>query len=727
MLIKTLLTNMDTAGWIFSLLTQSLAFFGAGWFLMKLIRRASAPLRSGILLTLMTLLLLLPFGLMVFNTEQDSLYRFPISSYRDDRSITPDIKSRDLETKERDQVKTKSQSLPEAMPASSTGNAGSADLTNINPALIIFNAFGLIWLSGFLFFLARLFYGIAFLSGFKSSLVRVRERRFEEVFNSVQKAFPKTTLPALYLSSAINSPMTIGIFRPRIVLPQSLYQSLSRAEFETILIHETAHVYHHDHLSGILQRLVAALYWWNPLAYTLSVEFSVLREYVSDNYAIHGSGAYRYARCLVALAQKTNLIARLPAAVGMSTPHLSLEERVKNIVSRERILKTKLSKPAIFAFAVSAVFLAFLLGRYGWTLTAEENKPKVFSLPAGITPLSMAVEEGRIYIAEEAGRAEKLNRSIAIYSLKDFSPLKKFGRRGEGTGEFLYGPWEFDVLNGSIWAKDGRKINVFSRDGIFQKEIPFPPQIMFMEYPLLPVGQNYVTFPIDRADLDRGILRFFGRVYDPEFRLIKQFYDETPFLGPPPPPPPPGKKDGIKIEKVVRPEEDYLVLPDCIDFGVAENKIFVGDTRRGFHFSVYDDQGNPLYAIDKDYEKLKVPKAFIERAKKRIEARAKFFKDEAGFKPREYYPAFMGFKIADGKIYVATYAEKNDFQELIVMNLNGDILKRAFVFPFHPSSETLYNSFFRLRKRFDIRDDKIYYLAENKTIGVNQVRILEIK
>jgi beta-lactamase regulating signal transducer with metallopeptidase domain len=727
MLIKALLTNMARAAWIFSLLTQSLALFGAGWCLMKLNRRASAPLRSGILLTLMALLFLLPIGLIVFKMERASLYKFPISSYWEDKSITSDYQRRALDVKESAQAGTRSQSLQEATTASSAGNAGSADLTNINPIVVILNAFGLIWLSGFLFFIARLFYGMAFLSGFKSSLVRVWNRGFEEIFNSVQKAFPKTTLPALYLSPAINSPMTIGIFRPRIVLPQSLYQTLSPAEFESILIHETAHVHHHDHLSGILQRLVAALYWWNPLAYALSSDFSVVREHVSDNYAIHNSGAHRYAKCLVTLAQKTNLIARLPAAIGMATPHLSLEDRVKNIVSRERVLKTKLRKPAIFAFAVSVVFLAFLLGRYGWTLAAEENKPKVFPLPAGITPLSMAVEEGRIYITEQEGQAEKLNSSIVIYSLKDFSVLKKFGQSGKGTGEFLYGPWEFDVLNGSIWAKDGRKINVFSRDGVFQKEIPFPPQIMFMEYPLLPVGQNYVTFPIDRADLDRGILRFFGRVYDPEFRLIKQFYDETPFLGPPPPPPPPGKKDGIKIEKVVRPEEDYLVLPDCIDFGVAENKIFVGDTRKGFHFSVFDDRGNELYAIDKDYEKLKVPKAFNERAKKRIEARAKFFKDEVGFKPREYYPAFMGFKIADGKIYVATYAEKNDFQELIVMNLKGDILKRAFVFPFHPSSETLYNSFFRLRKRFDIRDDKIYYLAENKTIGVNEVRILEIR
>ena len=727
MLVKAFLANMETAGWIFSLLTQSLALFGAGWFLMKLIRRASAPLRSGILLTLMTLLLLLPIGLIIFKTEQVSLYKFSISLDWKNKPFTPEYQSRSLGTNMSDQADIKSKNMAEAMPAFSAGEASSAGLTNINPALLIFNAFGSIWLLGFLFFLARLFYGMIFVSKFKRSLVEVRKQRFEETFMVLQKTFPKTSTAPLSLSPAVNSPMTIGMFRPRIVLPQSLYHCLSPAEFESILIHETAHIHHRDHLSGLLQRLVTALYWWNPLAYALSSDFSAVREQVSDSYAIHRSGAYCYAKCLVSLAQKTNLIAKFPAAVGMATPHLSLEDRVKNIVSKERILKTKLSRPATLALAVLVTFLAFILGRYGWTLAAEENNPRVFSLPAGITPLAIDVEDGRIYITEAAGPSEKRNRSIAIYSQKDFSPLGRFGRKGEGTGEFLSGPGEFDVRNGSIWAKDARKINVFSRDGIFQKEIRLPQQIMLLPYLLLSVGQNYVTFCVDRADYNKGILRFFGRVYDREFRLIKQFYDELPYLGPPPPPPPPGAKDAVKIEKVVRPEEDYLVLPDCIDFDVAEDRIFVGDTRKGFHFSVFDDRGNELYTIDKDYEKLKVPKTLYERAKKRVEARAKFFKEEEVFKPRENYPAFMGFRIADGRIYVATYAEKGAFQELIVMNLKGDILKKAFVFPFRMPPYTLYNSFYFLRRRFDIRENKIYYLAQNKTTGASEVRILDIK
>jgi hypothetical protein len=87
----------------------------------------------------------------------------------------------------------------------------------------------------------------------------------------------------------------------------------------------------------------------------------------------------------------------------------------------------------------------------------------------------------------------------------------------------------------------------------------------------------------------------------------------------------------------------------------------------------------------------------------------------------------MSFKIADNKIYVATYVEKENLHELIVMNLKGDILMRKFVFPLGPSSDRLYNNFFILRRTYDIRGDRIYYLARNETTGSSEVRIQDIK
>ncbi len=66
------------------------------------------------------------------------------------------------------------------------------------------------------------------------------------------------------------------------------------------MLHELAHIYHHDHILGLLQRIIKALYWWNPLVYNLCNSLSVAREEISDNHAICGMGsAVSYASLLV--------------------------------------------------------------------------------------------------------------------------------------------------------------------------------------------------------------------------------------------------------------------------------------------------------------------------------------------------------------------------------------------------------------------------------------------
>jgi len=725
-----LLGNMITADWVFGFMTQSLVFLAAGWILIKIFKRTSPPMISGLFLMLMVPLILLPLVSMLFKADQVPLYKLPISYIWRESPAVPSIRDYALDENGKTQVSSVDLKAGKsnAQPLSARTKDDAFNLLSVNPILLFLNAFGLIWLAGALFLLGRLFYGLAFLSGFRRSAQEIPEEISAEAFRMVRAAFPNTKLPGLYTSSAVNSPMAMGIFQPMIVLPQSLYQNLSPAELGSILVHETAHIHHRDQLFGILQRVFMALYWWNPMAYSLSASFSVAREHVSDNYAIQKTGARPYAKCLVALAQKTNLIARLPAAVGMATPYISLEERVKNIVSEERVMITKLKKPLVLLLALSALFLTIILGKYAWALMPEESTARVYPLPAGMRAYSMAVGKDRLYISGEEGPQRNPDRSVAIFSLKDFSLLKKFGQTGKGVGEFLFGPGDFNIVDGSLWFEDIGKILVFSGDGTFQREFRYPiKEIFLLGYPLLPVGGNYAAFPGKLKE--NGPLLYSGRLYDREFRLIKQFYEETPsvFPPPPPPPPPPGKTTEPKNENLVRTKEDYQVIPDCIDFAVAEDKIYAADTRQGFHISVFDSRGNPLYVIDKEYEKLQVPQDYYDGLMKRLEKQQAWLYGVANFKFREYYPAFMSFKIADNKIYVATYVEKENLHELIVMNLKGDILMRKFVFPLGPSSDRLYNNFFILRRTYDIRGDRIYYLARNETTGSSEVRIQDIK
>jgi hypothetical protein len=457
----------------------------------------------------------------------------------------------------------------------------------------------------------------------------------------------------------------------------------------------------------------------------------VTREDVSDNYAIQKSGAHSYASCLVALAKKTSLITRLPAAVGMATRRMSLEGRVKNIVSKERVMATKMKRSLVVLLAVVAVFLAALVVRYSWTLTAAGDEVKTFALPPGVEPRVLAVDKDRIYLCEYENFPQKLESHIAVYSKFNFSLLAKIGRVGKGPGEFqALGPSRFYIVNGQIWAEDIRKIIVFTRDGTLQEEIPIPREIFVSLYPITPVSDKFVSLADDWSDISKGNRRVFGRLYNSDLRMIKEFYGEIPLQIPPPPPPPPlppGPKTDAKDDSAAVAKKEYQAVPECIDLAVAEGKIFVADTRKGFHIAVFDSSGVPLYEINQNYVALPVPPDYISTLKKKLNETQGWLNKVADIKFRDFFPAFYSFKIADGKIYVSTYAEKDGLHELVIMNLRGDILERSFSFPLDPSYDSMYNNFNVAKDRYAISADKIYYLAKNTKDGSFEVRIEELK
>jgi beta-lactamase regulating signal transducer with metallopeptidase domain len=75
-------------------------------------------------------------------------------------------------------------------------------------------------------------------------------------------------IPAIYFVDYRVSPLVWAMnFRPIIILPKTLWNSLNREQQETILAHELAHVARGDHWVRRLEVVVLGLYWWLPLAW----------------------------------------------------------------------------------------------------------------------------------------------------------------------------------------------------------------------------------------------------------------------------------------------------------------------------------------------------------------------------------------------------------------------------------------------------------------------------
>jgi TonB family protein len=220
------------------------------------------------------------------------------------------------------------------------------------------NQVGVLWLAITLISVGRLLYQLAFLKGYCTGLQEIHDDRISAVLRGDNYSFRFRGKPRFFASNKLASPISTGILTPLVILPVVLYRSVGDNELRAILLHELAHIYHHDHMLGLLQRIMKALYWWNPFVYSLCNSLSVAREEVSDNHAISGMGsASSYASLLVSLVDKTALISRLPCTAGLGTPYELLETRIRNIVSRRRDLRVKISKRKMLLILLTAVLL----------------------------------------------------------------------------------------------------------------------------------------------------------------------------------------------------------------------------------------------------------------------------------------------------------------------------------------------------------------------------------
>jgi len=710
MIFGFLFENPDSAANVFNLLCQSLIIFLVGWLLLKTFKGFPAPSRSGLSLTIIIIVVLLPLCFLFYKSNNTFLQNLSLPSiqqtynkYLYNKKFPPE-KIRTSPTT----VNNSSQKNSLSSEPANFKDEGIKDYLSANIGIKILNTLGLIWLLGSLFQLSRLFYSLSRYRTLKGKLNKIKDKKLDRILSDAQKAFHKDSLPSVYCSREINSPCSLGIIRPKIVIPHELFENSDDDELEIIVLHELSHIHHKDHAFGLLQKIVQILYWWNPLAYSINTHFSTAREIVCDNYVIRKKGAYPFANNLLSLAKKTSLVSRLPFSTGLANVHISLEKRIRNIVSKERPMDIKIKKSSRIFFAVFSLLIALIIGRQSWTLSLEQSPIKIIPLPDLIHPSSIAVDNNQLFIADEA--------SISIYSLTDFSHQKKFGRYGQGPGEFQYPP-RLNVFPKEFFFENGAKIMRYSRNGDFIGETKLPFSYFGLDYPLLPVGDNYVGFP--GVINEQMKFAHVGKIYDNKFQMIKQFYEGIPLRIPPPPPPPkPGGSAGIAKK------QDFEVIRDCINYAVFEDKIIVADSRKGFFISVFDSQGQLMYEINLDYKELKVPKQFKNAFMARLKERDNWenLQQRNNYRFRASFPAFIEFQLNKGKIYLTTNANKNNLYEIVVLDLKGEIIKRSFSLPSNLYLRALHDNTLA-SKEYVIFENRIYSLNYNDNSDYYELHI----
>ncbi len=337
--------------------------------------------------------------------------------------------------------------------------------------------------------------------------------------------------------------------------------------------------------------------------------------------------------------------------------------------------------------------------RYGiWLLATLIMTPvfgeKIADLSELSRPASMAFAGSTLYICN--------SDVIHAYSLDPFRFVRTVGRGGEGPGEFNSTPHLAAQPDG-LFINTMGKIMAFSAAGKFQTQTKVPFLYWSMYYPIMRSGENFVGLPLKRVeDLSKVIHTV--NLYDPQFELIAELYQgDSPALLPPPPP-------GKKVVKV-----DYQVIPNCLEVAVHEGRIFVADSRKGFFIAVFNGAGTHLEDWAKDYRRIKVPEEFKRMFWEETRAADNWEQQKQRFNYiiRDHYPAFFSMKIQQGRMYLTTYAQKDGLYEVVVLDLQGNLVKRAFSCPLDPEVRLL-RGIAPFSNEYVIRNETFYYLVLNE-------------
>jgi uncharacterized protein (TIGR03435 family) len=188
-------------------------------------------------------------------------------------------------------------------------------------------------------------------------------RRWRELRAVRRQARPQTlefAIPVAVSASAME-PGVFGLFRPVLLLPEGLAETLSPEQFATVLAHELCHVQFRDNLTGALHLAVSTIFWFHPGVWWIGRRLMEERERACDEAVLNGGNRPEvYAQGILNIC-KFYRESPLPCAAGVTGA--DLKQRIREIMTRRVAHQLTLAgKSMLAAAAAMAVAIPVIIG-----------------------------------------------------------------------------------------------------------------------------------------------------------------------------------------------------------------------------------------------------------------------------------------------------------------------------------------------------------------------------
>ncbi|HSC52885.1 MAG TPA: M56 family metallopeptidase [Phnomibacter sp.] len=245
----------------------------------------------------------------------------------------------------------------------------------------------------------------------------------------------------IWMSSLVQSPLTIGFWKPIILLPIAGINHLSTQQVEAILLHELSHIRRYDYLMNIVLQVAEILLFFNPFVRLLLKQAYQERENSCDDWVLQFdyNGA-EYARALLSLEQSSH--AHILALGATHHRQFFLLNRIKRIIHPG---KSKSDYRAQLSTLSMVMLTMLLMNGFVPALKAKQQAAKHADLNSAsfFAPLANMKSPGMNEI-DAAVHAFSIARNAAMHQMHAKEDNKK--------------------ANQEIWQDDGAVMNMVTEE-----------------------------------------------------------------------------------------------------------------------------------------------------------------------------------------------------------------------------------------------------------------------
>lgn len=201
---------------------------------------------------------------------------------------------------------------------------------------LFYNLFFTVWLIGMMALIGLVLYSNYQIYQLKKSATTIKDQQIHEMLETCKEIVGIKKNIRLVETPLIQSPITLGLFHPYILIPQETRQLFTVNELKYVFLHELSHQKNKDVFVNYIMWMLKIIHWFNPFVWYALEKMRNDRELACDDSVLNclnERGYIEYGHTIIHFADKKFNHTYGQFAPGIGGTKKQIKQRIQGIAN----------------------------------------------------------------------------------------------------------------------------------------------------------------------------------------------------------------------------------------------------------------------------------------------------------------------------------------------------------------------------------------------------------